>query len=255
VWKNYRAWLKRWKPSYLLLELFDFYNPLAEYPHATASTILDGMILLKINLDETALTKQDAANDAKMRDLWKQQIHSKIPPLDAFYFDTPDYVNGIAVHWDGFYVPNIPENQKKFAEGRVVLLPNGEQRLIKETYFIDSRWYIRVYGGPISTNISVTADQFETIDGNLPGTFFITNDTWARGVAIKSTGFMIQNTAETQQQFKEGYIVKLPTGEERTITKVTNDSSAIYVNLSGDPIDGFKVGTPDHFKVLQKVSK
>lgn len=68
--ENYQAWLKHWKPSYLLINSSDFKNPLASYPHATVLAILDKLVLLKINLDEASLTKQDESDDARLRRLW-----------------------------------------------------------------------------------------------------------------------------------------------------------------------------------------
>jgi hypothetical protein len=256
AWKNYRAWLKHWKPTYLVVRLFEYDNPLTQYPHATALTILDSgldpVVLLKINLDEAALTEQDKINNDKMRALWGQTIHSKMPEHKIFYAGSPAFKNGIAIEWDGFIVPNTPENQSKFALQRVVLLPNGEQRVINEAWFEGHTRYIRVYGGPISTEFSELPDSFKTIDGDPIPAFFITNETWLRGVARKWAGFFVQNNAQNQQHYKVGHTVQLPTGDERTITKVTSDTNIITVYLTGDPIDGFKVGTPEHFKVVSK---
>lgn len=244
---NYQAWLTRWKPSYLIVDLYDFNSSLTTYPRASVLTILDTVVLLKINLDETVLTEKDKADNAKNRHLWKQQILSKIPPRDAFFADIYSYKKGIATQGDGFVVQNTPDHQLAFANNRVVLLPNGEQRLIVEIVAERHYWHVKVLGGPISDQFSVLPDTFKTIDSGSP--FFVTNETFARGVARQWAGFIIQNTAANQQRYKVGYTVQLPTGDKRTITKITNDAAMITVYLAGDPIDGFKVGTPDHFEV------
>lgn len=247
--KNYQAWLKHWKPTYLLVDLYDFNNALAVYPHATASTILDTVVLLKINHDEAALTEQDASNNAKVRDLWKQHIHSKISPTFFADHHDPNYSKGAAITWGGFFVQNTPEHQLKFAQGRVVLLPNGEQRLINETNFDRTHLFVKVMGESFANQFPDLPDTFKTIEDN---PFFVTNETWRRGLAIKEAGFYVPNTPQNLNQYKEGHIVQLPTGDERTITKVVIDASIITVTLSGDPIDGYKVGTPDQFKVRRK---
>lgn len=256
AWRNYRAWLKRWKPNYLIVRLFEYDHPLTQYPHATALTILDygldPVVLLKINLDETALTEQDKISNANVRDLWKQKMHAKIPDIESFYSDNASFKKGIALDWNGFIVPNTPENQSKFALQRVVLLPNGEQRVISEAWSESYTRYIRVHGGPISTEFSELPDRFKTIDGDPIPAFFVTNETWLRGVARKWAGFFVQNNAQNQRLYKAGYTVQLPTGDERTIVEVTRDADIITVRLTGDPIDGFKVGTPEHFKVRDK---
>jgi hypothetical protein len=168
---NYLAWLKHWKPSYLIIKLFDFNNPLAQYPYASVVQVMEpfvdneSSVLLKINWDVAALTKQDALDDAKARAIWQQKTLALIPPADQFFAINDNfYRNGIALQWAGFYVQNTPENQLKYVPNKFIVLPDGERRVILNVAFDRTFLRIQVMGDPFINKFSGPPDALHVVD-------------------------------------------------------------------------------------------
>lgn len=81
--------------------------------------------------------------------------------------------------------------------------------------------------------------------------FFMTDNTWDKGIARAWAGFYVRNTPENTSQFYHGNTVVFKNGDKRTITGSSENGPYFDVRVTGDVLDSAKVGLPSTFKVTK----
>ena len=97
-----------------------------------------------------------------------------------------------------------------------------------------------------------------TVDGaRIPGkssldSFYLTDGNWNKGVARRWAGFIVPNTYYYLTNFQIGKDIRLVNGEVRKILEVA-EALGGYLNVyvDGPIMDPLRVGTPDHFVILE----
>jgi hypothetical protein len=63
-----------------------------------------------------------------------------------FYLTDENWVNGIARHWPGFFVPNNPEMIKQYAVGKIIRFADGQERQIVSIEQHEQYLYVFIAG-------------------------------------------------------------------------------------------------------------
>lgn len=170
------------------------------------------------------------------------------PSRHNFFLTDPNWVNGIARNWAGFFVPNTLAFRSNYNIGNFVILMDNKKREIKN--IISNGEYLNIYveGEPLDSNTVGFPSQFiisDTIDDN----FFLTDENWMNGVARNGTGFFVPNTPFFTTKYKIGNTVIFCNKDTRIIIGVKENGPYLNVALEGDPLNINAIGIPSKFRV------
>ena len=82
-----------------------------------------------------------------------------------FFLTDGNWVKGIARRWAGFFTHNTQDNRSSFAVGKIIIFPNGDNRIITSVSY-NGRYL----------NVWVDGEILDPIDVGFPDGFEVVND-------------------------------------------------------------------------------
>ena len=79
----------------------------------------------------------------------------------------------------------------------------------------------------------------------------LTDQSWIKGVHKSSAMIFVSNTPQNLNQYQVGKMIKFSDGNIREIIRIDNSSMYLVIVLSGDPLDGTKVGFPNKLEIVK----
>lgn len=232
----------------------------------------------QVYIDGAILNAKEVGSPIHFRLLEDDKRGSLAIAMGEQIFITVDrqWRNGIWLLGPGFIVPNTEENRRLFAPGNGVQIPNTEDRSIVSTTEMGVCLKVVISGpalvaekvgqpskfkaievrpsvAPVSVQSGVNANKIDVAQTNaIKDNFFLTDGTWINGVNKNTAAFFVKNTADNRHLFVVGNRVKIPHTSEREITNIVFNGIYIEVYVTGDVMDGSRVGLPSGFKVVDE---
>ena len=141
---NFLAWAKKWKVKYILV---DQSSPLISTPQF----VQKGTFKTYVLLDITAAIPADTTPV------------STTPKVTntAHNLTDPNWVNGVAKNWSGFFIAYHPRDQNRFKPGVKIKFADGSIRTVTKQEILGSYINITVSGVPLDGKIVGYPNEFE----------------------------------------------------------------------------------------------